>query len=124
MFYNINTKKLNHRLHWTKLPMPDDVIATIHSIANKEKQPEQLYFDMSHATEEDDDSISPPSDVDFIPDPIDPFDLILSNEVENEVISEDEIEALSPNILSVNMYDVNDSPYIQEGTTEDDAADN
>ena len=78
----------------------------------------------NHATEEDDDSISPPSDVDFIPDPIDPFDLILSNEVETEIISEDEIEALSPNDLSDNMYDVNISPYIQEGTTEDEAADN
>ena len=74
-------------MHWTKLHMADDVIATIHSITNKEKQLEQPHFCMSHATEEDDDSICPPSDVDFIPDPIDPFDLILPNEVEIELIS-------------------------------------
>ena len=79
---------------------------------------------MSHATEEDDDSICPPSDVDFIPDPIDPFDLILPNEVEIELISEDEIKAISPDDLSDDVYDVNNSPYVQEGTTEDEAADN
>ena len=100
--------------------MPNDVIAMIHSIADKEKRPEQLRFDVYHAAE-DDDFACPPSDVDFVPNPIDPFELILSSEVETDIISEDKMKALSPNNLSDNEYNANNFPYDREGTTEDEA---
>ena len=83
LFFNIATNKIVKRLETnsTQYPMPNDVPEKLHQTALKERMPAGINFDCDgeENIDEDDDYDISLGDHDFIPNPIDPIDLIMSS---------------------------------------------
>ena len=96
LFYNIATNRIVKRLitKSTQCPMPNDVPKSLHETALKERMPVGVNFDYvgeENVDEDNDDDISL-GDHDFIPNPVDPIDLIMSDDF--VPVDDDEIESL------------------------------
>jgi len=102
LFYNIATNRIVKRLitKSTQCPMPNDVPKRLHETALKERMPVGINFDYvgeEDIDEDNDDDISL-GDHDFIPNPVDPIDLIMSDDL--VPVDDDEIESLIQDEMS------------------------
>uniref|UniRef100_A0A7S0PHA8 Uncharacterized protein n=1 Tax=Leptocylindrus aporus TaxID=1398097 RepID=A0A7S0PHA8_9STRA len=103
LFYNIATNKIVKRLvtKSTQCPMPNDVPEKLHQTALKERMPIGINFNYVgevNVDEDNDDDISL-GDHDFIPNPVDPIDLIMSDDF--VPVDDDEIELLMQDEMSI-----------------------
>jgi len=123
LFYNIATNKIVKRLvrKSTQCPMPDDVPTKLHQTALKERMPVGISFDNDgeeNMDKDNDDDISL-GDHAFVPNPVDPIDLIMSDDF--VPVDDDEIESLmqdempsSEEQLSEDSLDAAESEKIEE----------